>query len=37
MSGDRDLLERLPGYKARLDDLEQVIGEPHGGETHPIL
>jgi len=37
MSGDRGLRERLPGYQARLDELERTIREPHGGETHPIL
>ena len=37
MSNDHELRERLPGYQARLDELERMIREPHGGETHPIL
>jgi len=37
MSSDHGLRERLPGYQARLDELERMIREPHGGETHPIL
>ena len=37
MSSDHGLRERLPGYQARLDELERMIREPHGAETHPIL
>ena len=36
-SGDQALYERLPGYRARLDELERMIREPHGAETYPIL
>jgi len=37
MSSDHGLRERLPGYQARLDEMERMIREPHGGEMHPIL
>ncbi|MCL2600634.1 MAG: hypothetical protein FWD88_05585 [Treponema sp.] len=37
VSNDNELRERLPGYRARLAEMERMIKGPQGKETHPIL